>query len=360
MEYYVFITNDCNLNCKYCSVLLKNEKHNIPSAPIYSLSELNNFIHTTQLKYNDQCADIVFFGGEPTLNYNYIREIIQSHNRNINVPYKYTYMLHTNGILLGAIPDDILLNIDAIMLSINYDMVPHAQLNEGYFKSLTDSVNTIRRKKNVPIIGRLTITENTSLYSEVSLFNIFFDAMYWQLENCYTFGDFSRFHKSYKYELELTFDLWLKYLQNGILLNFIPFIAATNFALNKQMPTSFCCGYNESIIFIQTNGACYTCAEDMTTQKNLIGDLKIGITFDEFSLKDTVCTACHYNQICKGRCGRMHREFSREHIDEYCKLNKILFNLVLDNLSIISSAIDEFKLNFDMNNSIYHYTEYTP
>lgn len=360
MEYYIFITNDCNLNCKYCSVLLKNEKYNIPSNPIYSLNELNRFIHATQLKYNDQCADIVFFGGEPTLNYKYIREIIQSHKNSINVPYKYTYMLHTNGILLGAIPDDILLDIDAIMLSINYDMVPHAQLNEGYFKSLTDSVNTIRRKKSVPIIGRLTITENTSLYSEISLFNIFFDAMYWQLENCYTFCDFSRFHKSYKYELELTFNLWLSYLQKGILLNFIPFIAATNFALNKEIPNTFCCGYNESIIFIQTNGACYTCAEDMTTQKNLIGDLKKGIAFDDFCLKDTICASCSYNHICKGRCGRMHREFNREHIDEYCKLNKVLFDLVLDNLSVISSAIDKFNLNFDMNNSIYHYTEYTP
>ena len=69
MEYYIFISNDCNLNCNYCSILLKKGKCNIPQEPAFSVAELNNFIDKTQRKYNDKSADIVFFGGEPTLNY---------------------------------------------------------------------------------------------------------------------------------------------------------------------------------------------------------------------------------------------------------------------------------------------------
>ena len=360
MEYYIFITNDCNLNCEYCSVLLKNEKHNIPMNPVYSLNELNKFIHSTQINNNDKCADIVFFGGEPTLNYKYIYDIIESQKNLSKGHYKFKYLLHTNGLLLGAIPNDVINNIDAIMLSINYDMVPHSRLNEGYFKSLTDSIKYVKRKKNIPIIGRLTITENTSIYSEISLFSVLFDAIYWQLENCYEFQDYQRFYKSYKYELELTFNLWLNYLKRGVLLYLIPFIATANFSLNKKFPDSFCCGYNNSIVFVQTNGACYTCAEDMTTNKNLIGNLKDGISFDDFSLRDTDCLSCDYVHMCKGRCGRMHREFTHNHIKEYCQLNQLLFNLVHDNLPIIKASIQKFGLSLDMDNHIFHYTEYTP
>ena len=60
MEYYIFISNDCNLNCSYCSILLKKEKGNIPQEPAFSVEELNNFIDKTQRKYNDKTADIVF------------------------------------------------------------------------------------------------------------------------------------------------------------------------------------------------------------------------------------------------------------------------------------------------------------
>lgn len=360
MEYYIFVTNDCNLNCKYCSVLLKKQTHNIPETPIYSLDELNDFIHTMQNQNNDDCADIVFFGGEPTLNFQFIRELIESQKQLRNNLYKIKYMLHTNGILLSNIPNDILRNIDAVMLSINYDLVPHDRLNEGYFKTLTDSIKSIKSRKNIPVIGRLTITEKTSLYSEVTLFHTFFDAIYWQIENCYTFSDFLRFYESYKYELELTFNLWLAFLQKGVLLNLIPFIASSSFAINKESPDTFCCGYNDSIIFIQTNGSCYTCAEDMTTMKNIIGDINKGIIFDEFSLKDTNCHSCEYIYMCRGRCGRMHREFQKEHISEYCKLNQLLFDLILKNLPIINKSIKEYELSFNMDNSLYHYTEYTP
>lgn len=360
MEYYIFVTNNCNLNCKYCSVLIKNEERHIPNEPIYSLAELNSFIYQTQIKYNDNCADIVFFGGEPTLNYPYIRAIIESQEKVQKVPYKFRYMLHTNGLELGNIPNDILLHINTIMLSINYDMIPHSQLNDGYFKKITDSINTIRRKKNIPIIGRLTITEKTSLYSELALFNVMFDAIYWQIENCYSFNNYSKFYDSYNYELNLVFDLWMSYLNRGIVLNIIPFIAAVNFAQSKEIPSLFCCGYNDSIIFIQTDGACYTCAEDMTSTNNLIGTISTGVTFDNFSIKDTKCVSCEYSYICKGRCGRMHREFKEEHINEYCKLNKLLFDLITSNIAEISAAIQNHGISIDLNDTIYHYTEYTP
>lgn len=360
MEYYIFATNDCNLNCQYCSVLLKTSENNIPLEPVYSLEALNTFIHNTQVKLNDTHAELVFFGGEPTLNYPFIRDVICSQRIESQQPYTFTYVLHTNGLELGNIPNDILSSISAIMLSINYDKIPHNHLNEGYFRVVADAIMTIRRKKQIPIIGRMTITEETSLFSEIALLNGFFDAIYWQIENCYQFKNFNQFYESYKYELTLVFNSWLKYLERGFLLNYIPFIASTCFANSKEKPSDFCCGYNRSMIYVQTNGDCYTCAEDMTTKHNLVGSIESGFQFDGFGFNDTKCLDCKYVQICKGRCGRMHREFDPIHTNEYCMLNQIMFDLILENLPRINKLVQKWGLSIAMDDPIFHYTEYTP
>lgn len=361
MEYYIFVTNDCNLNCKYCSILLNKENSKMPKEPVYSITELNKFIALNQERLSDNNADIIFFGGEPTLNYNLIKEIISSQKSIQNKPYKLHYMLHTNGILLKNIPDYVLHNLDSIMLSINYDNVPHSNLNNGYFKQIIDSVHHIKKMKRIPIVARLTITEQTSLYSEIALFNPFFDAVYWQIENNYSFQNFNKLYSNYKFELELVFNIWLSYLKRGILLRFIPFIAATYFNSAQQSSSdSFCCGYNKSMIYIQTNGQCYTCAEDMTTNNNLIGTIETGFKFDEFSLQDIRCKACEYLNMCKGRCGRMHKEFSTEHITEYCKLNSILFNMIKIHYKEILIACKENNIEINLEDPIYHFTEYTP
>ena len=148
-------------------------------------------------------------------------------------------MLHTNGLLLGEIPDNILKHLDSIMLSINYDKIPRLKLNEGYFKTIINSVRIVKQRKPIPIVARLTITEETSLYSEIALFNPFFDAVYWQIENNYQFKDFKAFRDSYKYELTLCFNIWLNYLKRGIMLRLIPFLAATYFLLMSITPMCF-------------------------------------------------------------------------------------------------------------------------
>lgn len=360
MEYYIFASNKCNLNCRYCSVMLKIEEFGIPAIPQYSFKELNAFICKTQKSLSDRVADIVLFGGEPTLNYSFIEDLIASQSSLGDCGFEFHYMLHTNGLLLQEIPNTILEKLDSIMLSINYEKVPHVNLSSSYFQTIVDSVHAVKQRRNIPIVARLTITEETSLYSEIALFNPFFDAVYWQIENKYAFSNFSKFYSTYKFELKLVFDMWLGYLKQGILIKLIPFVAAANFSIQRQSPTGFCCGYNQSMVYIQTDGRCYTCAEDMTTSRNLIGQIDREIQFEHFGLENTICHDCPYLHICMGRCGRMHREFSASHIQEYCKLNQVLFELIENHCNEISDCCRMYNLQVTLDDPIYHYTEYTP
>lgn len=49
MEYFIYMTNDCNLKCEYCSVLLDCKENNLPIKPTYSNDDLIAFIKQTQM-----------------------------------------------------------------------------------------------------------------------------------------------------------------------------------------------------------------------------------------------------------------------------------------------------------------------
>lgn len=360
MEYYIFVSNDCNLNCSYCSIKVDAQKFNLPLEPVYSLETLWLFVERNQIKFKDSEANIIFFGGEPTLNYPYIADCIQYIQKQAK-KFTISYMLHTNGLLLKEIPEYILENLNAIMLSVNYLQMPAYNLHQGYFHTLTEGILYIKKKNSqIPIIGRLTITEKSSLFNLVMQLHTFFDYIYWQIENCYSFNDFNCFYDTYEYELNLLMYIWQQYLEKGILLKLIPFISTVTFINEHKIPDSFCCGYNKSMVYIQTNGNCYTCAEDFTTNRNLIGSINTELQFDDFSLLDTKCRQCEYLHICMGRCGRMHKEFTSEHIEEYCKLNQIQFNYFIENIDRINQSASQNNIEINIKNKLFSYTEYTP
>ena len=359
LEYYIFVSNNCNLNCSYCSILVEAKKRHVPEYPQYSIKELFGFIVEQQKNRCDKTVDILFFGGEPTLNFDFIADVIQ-YSRTINVDYKFNFVLHTNGLLVDKLPNKILYYLSAIILSVNYLEIPKFNLANSYFQKIVDNIKIIKNRKALPIIGRFTITEKSSVYTLVMQLHSFFDYIYWQIENCYSFSDYKNFYQVYSYEISLLLEIWMSYLDRGIKLNLIPFLSCVNFLVNDINQTGFSCGYNESMLYIQTDGLCYSCAEDFLSKKNLIGNLSDGICFDNFSLQNTICNACYYRKICQGRCGRMHREFSSEHINEYCQLNRYHFDFIAEKINEISSLTMRYNYDFDFGKHILTYTEYTP
>lgn len=60
MEYFIYMTNDCNLKCEYCSVLLDCKENNLPIKPTYSNDDLIAFIKQTQMLTGDDEISIYF------------------------------------------------------------------------------------------------------------------------------------------------------------------------------------------------------------------------------------------------------------------------------------------------------------
>lgn len=284
MEYYVYITNECNMNCKYCSVLFDTQKYGVPIKPQYSFTELEHFVSMTQKDLNDDVADIYFFGGEPTIDFAQIDKLIDAFDK----PhfYKVNYIMHTNGLLIPNTPKKILERINITLLSFNYELIYNGEHIAPYFGKMLKAIEYIKSVNDIPIIGRITVSPKTSLFTECCLISNFVDYVYWQIDNCDSIKDFNSYQAQYQYDINTLFKYWYEYLKKGILLKFVPFISAIrNIIIEPEKPDKFYCGYGSSMIYVQTNGKCYACCDNVATNSHYIGDIFTGIKFSDNNLR---------------------------------------------------------------------------
>lgn len=362
MEYYIYVTNECNLNCSYCSVMFEHKKANIPSKINYSLKDLKAFVdgYQNSIIDNDKNAIIYFFGGEPTLSYDTISKIINEFSDVTN--YKLTYILHTNGLLLNRIPSSILKYIDVIFLSLNYEKIYDTTHISKYFYTIIDSITKIKNKKKITIIGRFTLSSCTNLYAECSLTLLYFDYVYWQLDNQKHIEDIEGYVQQYKKDINLLYMNWLSFLEKGVVLRYIPFLGIIRHILNDvPAPEHFYCGYGDDIVYIQTDGTCYACCDEIDNKKHYVGSIYDGIKFVDMEINSDDCRNCNYLKLCGGRCGRMHRDFTKDRIKYFCEMNIYLFELIIDSIDEIKKMIkNNPEILKAINDPVLNYTEIIP
>lgn len=347
------------MNCKYCSVLFDTQKYGVPIKPQYSFTELEHFVSMTQKDLNDDVADIYFFGGEPTIDFAQIDKLIDAFDK----PhfYKVNYIMHTNGLLIPNTPKKILERINITLLSFNYELIYNGEHIAPYFGKMLKAIEYIKSVNDIPIIGRITVSPKTSLFTECCLISNFVDYVYWQIDNCDSIKDFNSYQAQYQYDINTLFKYWYEYLKKGILLKFVPFISAIrNIIIEPEKPDKFYCGYGSSMIYVQTNGKCYACCDNVATNSHYIGDIFTGIKFSDNNLNNTICKDCSYIKLCGGRCGRMHKDFTQERVQQYCSLNQFMFDLIKENINEIHYLIAKNpEFSKDLMDPLISYTEYT-
>ena len=333
----------------------------LPVKPDYSNDDIVNFISKVQTQENDPNVTLCFFGGEPSLEYPSIVSLIDLVKSSLK-SYNLQFVLHTNGLLLNNMPSRLLGDLNIVLVSLNYEKIPKYNLAKSYFSRIIDGVEQLKNQQDIICVARLTITEKTSLYTEVLLAHNYFDYIYWQLENCIIPKDFNSFFDTYTYELKLVFTYWYRYFQKGILLKYIPFLAILKFLFyGQESYNSFVCGYSSSMIYIQTDGGCFSCSDNMESGIHKIGNVADGVHLPKYSLKSFKCKECSYISLCQGRCGRMHKEFSNERINQYCTLNQYMFNLFLNKNECLLTTLNKYPhMKDEINHWALTHTEYTP
>lgn len=94
---YFFLTNACNLKCRYCYQESKPVKMN------FSMSKKSIDMMIKNKRKTETDFQIRFFGGEPLLNYKLMKQIINyCSNDRFNDNNTFNYYLSTNGLLLDS------------------------------------------------------------------------------------------------------------------------------------------------------------------------------------------------------------------------------------------------------------------
>ncbi len=110
------VTSNCNLNCKYCY-----EKHSLRNKEVMDISIAQEAITHFMEKDGFEIVEFDFFGGEPLLGFDFIREVVDwFHTRSWNK--KHIFFISTNGtILTDEIRDWLVKNRGCIQVGLSLD-----------------------------------------------------------------------------------------------------------------------------------------------------------------------------------------------------------------------------------------------
>ena len=171
MNYHLVLTRHCNLNCFYCH----GGEETGPNTEIqYSMDELAAYLE------KDDDAQLMLYGGEPTLRIPLIIELID------RFPDA-RFMLQTNALLLNRIPEDYVRRFHSILVSIDgTEETTDGYRSDGVYEKVVKNVRWLKQiGYDGDIVARMAVSEQSDIYRDVrhllDFEDTLFDHVHWQL-----------------------------------------------------------------------------------------------------------------------------------------------------------------------------------
>ncbi len=313
MHYYVTLTNNCNLKCRYCYGKACEDfgsdfhglsvDYSLPTSVAYDTETLREFVQ------KDPEPAVVFYGGEPLLRMDKLREIM-------NQLTTCRFVIQTNGLLLSKLEPEYVNKFDAILVSVDGDeALTDYYRGKGIYLSLAENVLAIRESGfKGEIVARMTVAEETEIDRQVLALiqssELPVSSVHWQLDALFWQNDFPKrrfaewVNGSYNPRLRKLVRAWVEHMEeNGQVLRLYPFVGVMQSLLTSES-SRLRCGAGWIMFNIQTDGNITPCPVMAGMKDFYLGNIRE--TSPE-SLRDAVfvskpCTGCEIYQICGGRC----------------------------------------------------------
>jgi uncharacterized protein len=363
-EYYIYLTNHCNLNCKYCDGIDLHRNSLDKSNNGIDVESRIQFIKSDLRNRPDDKPTIVLFGGEPTQKPKIINKFIeQTKGTAIRL------ILHTNGTLLDTLNQDLLRKMYCITVSVDGNKSTNdSYRGVGTYDKIIKNIRDIRRWYQGETLARITLMPESSVYEVVTSLIDKFDNIYWQLENSNNpVPHPSKTLKSYEKDLDRLLDFWIDSISNRKMLNIIPFQFAFEKLLfngTESRSTPPCGAADGSIMYIDIKGDCYICDKVIGNEKFKMGNIYTGIKisapfFDVNSSKR--CANCEIKYLCSGRCVTAHYLFSPSKLDYYSKSQKIFWEKCKNKTPIMKELVEQGLINKNnLENELFQHNECLP
>jgi uncharacterized protein len=349
MHYHLLLTETCNSNCKYCYEKSMNEFDNKLKKKFefdFSSPE-NSQVDVGQLKKfleKDKEAVLIFYGGEPLLQIEKIKEIIDK----IDVPFR----MQTNGLLLDRLPIAYLNKISKILISLDgtKDRTDENR-GDGTYEKVMKNIKKIRQEGyNGELIARMTICFSDVCDQVLNLIETGFSSIHWQLdagfyENDYS-KDFGKFAKLYNQSIERLIDYWVSDMEDGKVIRLYPFVAIVDSLLNNEK-TKLRCGSGHAGYAITTDGKVVACPIMNCIKDFEAGNLESKPTELKKFEVGGICHGCSHLDLCGGRCLYANKTelWPKEGLEAICKTVKFYIDKIQEKMPEIKSMIDKGIIN---------------
>ena len=324
MLWLVLTTGRCNLSCDYCGGSFPKEV--VPWGVKYDISKLKRNIE------RDPNATVIFYGGEPLLNYRFIMQVMD------NIKAK-RWGIQTNGIAVKLLPEKYWRRMNVALLSIDgREEVTDKHRGRGVYKVVVKHAEYLKRL-GVETIARMAVTQDSDIYEEVMhLLSLkVFDKVHWQLNVIWSERwDFETWaYSSYLPGVKRLMDYFMSELRKGRVVKIVPFLGVISAHFFKKY-RGVACGAGYESVAVSTDGRVLSCPIAVREKWAELG------TLDSFRLLNDPlpeeCKACEFRDYCGGRCLYAIREkyWGEEGF-------RIVDEVTKEYLRIVLSHIDEIK-----------------
>lgn len=306
------LTQQCNLDCKYCYV---EKKNTYMSVDTFENTHLNN-LYTILNNKHDREFEITLFGGEPLLNWDVAKHIIEWGDIVANCK---RIKLFTNGLLLDEEKVDILRRFN-VETTISFDG-PKTDL---YRPSTNNSETYLKYQEKLPLIKQLTDRINVMVHPQNLEMGELFDEFLTELEmipdfklvrdNIWTKEDVKQFDiefgilcEKYKNHLINTKENCLPQIIKYYLQLLIDGLYST--------PKMYCGAGSKHFTFLP-NGEQYACSRYASAEFEFK-------TQDSLKYNHIQCSKCDFYRYCDKGC-LFQNMLNKGPIENVCNLYKII------------------------------------
>ncbi len=360
MHFYVTLTNNCNMKCRYCYGKACEDfgsdfrdlaiDYSLPSSIAYDTETLQKFMK------RDRDPAIVFYGGEPLLQMDKLREIMDQLTT-------CRFMIQTNGLLLSKLEPEYVNKFETILVSVDGDEVlTDYYRGRGTYRNVAENVLRIRENGfKGEIVARMTVGEETEIDRQVlgliQSNELPVSSVHWQLDALFWQNDFPkrRFAEwatgSYDPRLRRLIRAWVEHMEkNGEVLRLYPLVGVMHSFLMGES-TRLRCGAGWIMFNIQTDGNITPCPVMAGMKDFYLGNIR---GTSPGSLKDAVsvsepCTGCEIYQICGGRClyANATKLWGDEGFNQVCGTVRNMMSSLYDALPQVRALIAKGKIRME-------------
>jgi len=245
---------------------------------------------------------LIFYGGEPLLNQEKMKEIMDT------VKVK-SFCMQTNGKLLNTLPSGYMNRFSKILVSLDGDE-KRTDFNrgKGTYKKVLENLKLIRKNGyNGEIVARMTLSFSDIFEQIIELEKIKeIDSIHWQIDagfykNDFNEKEFLKFVEEYNLSISKLAEHWVKKMETGKVLKLYPFLGIFE-SLYCQKKEKLRCGAGYINYTITTDGKITACPIMNNISEFYCGDLNSKTNELKQIYVEEPCPSCNYYETCGGRC----------------------------------------------------------